>query len=75
MRRNSFQDAMQQTRFDWTVVWDSFVVLAVKLSSDTNVRSLLSRYHIAKHTQCANQFLPSYGTRQFHRARTSSRTK
>jgi hypothetical protein len=69
------QDAGECACFDRMMIGNDFVVLAVALCSDPNVRSLLPGCLIAQDAQRLDQSRAVNIAWQSHQARTSSRTK
>ena len=75
MGRDALQDAGQCFRPDGIMSRDNFMMLTIGLRSYPNVRTALPGSPVTQTPKRILQIRPVYITRQFHRARTSSRTK
>ena len=48
MSSNAFENPMQCPYFDWVMVWDNFVVFALFLGRDADMRASLSRIAVSQ---------------------------
>ena len=72
---NAFEDAGEGSGFERMMMGNYLVVFPVLLGCNTDVGTFLAIHRIAQYTECLNELKPVDIARDFHRARTSSRTK
>ena len=72
---NTPEDTGKRARFDRTVEWNDFVVLAVPLSGHTGMRALLPDRLLPQNGPRRDQLRSVNIARQLQQASTSSRTK
>ncbi len=68
------ENAGESPGFDRRMARNDFMVFAVTLSGDTNVRSLLTRNFISQNAESDRELTPVDVPGEFHAAITSSRT-
>ena len=66
MRGNPLENTRKRAGFDWVMVGDDFVVLAVALRGQANMRTALTSRFVTQHSQSLNQIWSVYVARQFH---------
>ena len=72
---DAFKDACKGACFDGVMMRNHLVVLPVLLGGDTDMRAALPIHGIAQDTKSFYKFRPADIAGDFHRARTSCRTK
>ena len=72
---NAFEDAGEGSSFNRMVMGNDLVVFPVLLGCNADMRAFLAIHRIAQYTKCLKELKPVDIARDFHRARTSSRTK
>lgn len=72
---DAFDDARKGACFDWVMMRNHLVVLPVLLGCDTDMRAALPIHGLALDPEGFYEFRPANIAGNFHRARTSSRTK
>lgn len=73
--RDAFEDAGEGSAFDWVMVGDYLMVFPILLGGHADMGAFLSIRRVSEDAQSFDQLCPVDIARNFHRARTSSRTK
>ena len=72
---DALENARQGLDLDGVVIWDHFVMFAIDLRRDADMRAASTRDLIAKRGERTLQIAPAHIAGQSHSARTSSLTK